>query len=75
MLLIKILDNILKVGGATLEGTIPRVTQLEAISRECQIPGWMQQEMGSERRAVAKGIVWWTLWADSQQALSLSDRS
>ena len=30
MFLIKSLDDLLKVGGATLEGTVPRVAQLEA---------------------------------------------
>ena len=30
MLPIKILDDLLKVSGATLEGTVPRVAQLEA---------------------------------------------
>ena len=30
MFLIKSLDDLLKVSGATLEGTVPRVAQLEA---------------------------------------------
>ena len=30
MFFIKSLDDLLKVGGATLEGTVPRVAQLEA---------------------------------------------
>ena len=30
MFLIKCLDDLLKVSGATLEGTVPRVAQLEA---------------------------------------------
>ena len=32
MFLIKSLDDLLKVSGATLEGTVPRVAQLEAVS-------------------------------------------
>ena len=55
MFLIKSLDDLLNVNGATLEGTVSiEWHSWRQMSRECQLPDWMSQEMDLER---GEGVV------------------
>ena len=57
MFLIKCLDDLLKVSGATLEGTVPRVAQLEADEQDVSttwldVAGDGGEEEGGDCRAL-----------------------